>query len=299
MIEPDVVLMLPESYELPENVGFDALFMLDEPKTAKTLTQHELDILKKCIPTMKKFDYDSESMINLRAHVLRLKDTKEVIERYNVMEFPYLRMTILPDGLKHIEHEAFRDFNLEYIHIPKSVQYIGSKAFIGCTFAKENFVNDSALDGEKNGYWGAKIVDEEIDGMLIKDNEIVCVREGLYDSFDIPNTVTRIGKEVFHNSDLTSITIPNSVTYIGESAFLSCCSLTSVTIGNSVTSIEDMAFYDCDNLTKIICQALTPPKIGEESIDSVCQPTIYVPQGAVAAYQADAEWGKFNIQAIP
>ena len=54
MIEPDVVLMLPESYELPENVGLDALFMLDEPKTAKTLTQHELDILKKCIPTMKR-----------------------------------------------------------------------------------------------------------------------------------------------------------------------------------------------------------------------------------------------------
>ena len=26
---------------------------------------------------------------------------------------------------------------------------------------------------------------------------------------------------------------------------------------------------------------------------------IYVPQGAVAAYQADTEWGKFNIQAIP
>ena len=125
------------------------------------------------------------------------------------------------------------------------------------------------------------------------------LREGEYDSINIPNTVTRIGKQVFHISDITSITIPNSVTNIGESAFSDCLGLTSVTIPNSVTSIGDYAFYGCNFLTKIICQALTPPKIGEESIDSVCQPTIYVPQGAVAAYQADADWGKFTIQAIP
>jgi hypothetical protein len=226
-----------------------------------------------------------------------MRESKEVIEK---CLYSNLVMAILPDNLRHIEHDAFHyHYHLMYIRIPRNVQYIGQGAFANCYFAKANFVNNSKLDAEENGYWGANIVDEEIDGMLIKDNEIVFVREGLYASFNIPNTVTRIGKEVFHNSDLTSITIPNSVTYIGEGAFLSCYGLTSITIPNSVTSIGDMAFCDCDNLTKIICQALTPPKIGEESIDSVCQPTIYVPQGAVAAYQADADWGKFTIQAIP
>lgn len=288
----NVVLLLPESYDLPD-LGFSELLTFDEPKTGKTLTEYQIDLLKTNAPKLINW-YSGEKLF---PHFCRMRESKEVFEK---SLYSNLVMAILPDNLRHIEHEAFvRHDNLVYIRIPRNVQYIGQDAFSGCYFARANFVNDSALDGEKNGYWGATIVDEEIDGILIKDNELVYVREGEYNSFNIPNTVTRIKEEVFSISDITSITIPNSVTSIGEKAFSNCHDLTSVTIGNGVTSIGAWAFYSCNNLTKIICQALTPPKIGEESIDSVCQPTIYVPQGAVAAYQADADWGKFNIQAIP
>lgn len=290
--ENDVVLMMPESYVLPD-LGFSELLTLDEPKTGKTLSEYQIDLLKTNVPQLINWSSGEK----VRSHFCIMSEGKQVFEK---SIYPNLVIAILPDNLRHIEHEAFvRHDHLVYIRIPRNVQYIGQDAFRGCYFARANFVNDSALDGEKNGYWGAKIVDEEIDGMLIKDNELVFVREGEYDSFNIPNTVTRIGEKVFHISDITSITIPNSVTYIGESAFSDCYGLTSITIPDSVKRIEKEAFYCCDNLTKIICQALTPPKIGEESIDSSCQPTIYVPQGAVAAYQADADWGKFTIQAIP
>ena len=180
------------------------------------------------------------------------------------------------------------------------VTYIGQNAFKGCYFIKENFVNNSELDAEENDYWGAEIVDEEIDGMLIVNNIVVHARRCLCDSVVIPNSVTHIGDQAFHScSSLTSITIPNSVTYIGEAAFSDCYGLTSITIPNSVKSIGKNAFYCCEKLTEIICQALTPPNIAENSIDNYFNPTIYVPQGAVAAYQADADWGKFTIQAIP
>lgn len=288
----DVVLMMPESYVLPD-LGFSELLTLDEPKTGNTLTEYQIDLLKTNVPQLINWSSGEK----VRSHFCIMSEGKQVFEK---SIYTNLVMAILPDNLRHIEHEAFvRHDNLVYIRIPRNVQYIGHDAFSGCYFARANFVNDSSLNAEENGYWGATIVDEEIDGMLIKDNELVFVREGEYDSFNIPNTVTRIGKGVFTISDMTSITIPNSVTNIGESAFSNCLGLTSVTIPNSVTSIGKYAFYNCNFLTKIICQALTPPKIGEESIDSVCQPTIYVPQGAVTAYQADADWGKFTIQAIP
>ncbi len=295
----DAVLLLPESYDLPD-VGFRDILTWDKPKTGKTLSQYEVDLLKTLLPKVKR----TFKNVKVNPNFYSIKDTTTVIKDMCQMVHPLspLIMAILPDNLVRIEDWAFAAMkNLVYIRIPDNVQYIGQDAFKECYFTKTNFVNQSGLDAEANDYWGATIVDEEVDGMLILNNIVQHARRCLCDSsVIIPNSVTHIGDEAFHSNEfLTSITIPNSVTYIGESAFSDCYGLTSITIPDSVKRIEKEAFYHCEKLTEIICQALTPPKIGEELIDSVCQPTIYVPQGAVAAYQADADWGKFNIQAIP
>jgi hypothetical protein len=216
-------------------------------------------------------------------------------------------MAILPDGLKHIEHEAFRDFDLEYIHIPKSVQYIGSKAFIGCTFAKENFVNDSALDGEKNGYWGAKIVDEEIDGMFIVNdaqngNTLDGVRYFL-PCFNIPNGVEFIGNGAFRSGGggvLKSVTIPDSVKNIGEFAFAHL-PITELTIPAAIAEIGKGVFEGCDKLCKVYSKIEDPSKCDVKTLDSSAegfykQATLVVPniKGIVSAYKKKAAWKKFS-----
>ena len=71
-------------------------------------------------------------------------------------------------------------------------------------------------------------------------------------TYNIPNTVTEIGKSAFYYcSKMTSITIPDSVTTIGAGAFEGCSSLTEITIPQSVTSIGADAFLHCGNLTAI------------------------------------------------
>lgn len=291
----DAVLLLPESYDLPD-VGFREILTWDKPKTGKTLSQYEVDLLKKLLPKVKR----TFENVKVNPNFYAIKDTTKVIEGVDHPISPLI-MAILPDNLERIEDWAFMEMdNLVYIRIPDNVKYIGQNAFKGCYFIKENFVNNSELDAEENDYWGAEIVDEEIDGMLIVNNIVVDARRCFCDSVIIPNTVTHIGDDAFHSChSLTSVTIPNSVTYIGEAAFSDCYDLTSITIPNSVKSIGEEAFYCCEKLTEIICHASTPPKIGEFSIDNYFNPTIYVPQGAVAAYLADADWGKFTIQAIP
>ena len=71
-------------------------------------------------------------------------------------------------------------------------------------------------------------------------------------TYNIPNTVTEIGKNAFYGcSKITSITIPDSVTTIGAGAFESCSSLTEITIPQSVTSIGSDAFVYCGKLMAI------------------------------------------------
>lgn len=71
-------------------------------------------------------------------------------------------------------------------------------------------------------------------------------------TYNIPNTVTEIGKSAFYYcSKMTSITIPDSVTTIGAGAFEGCSSLTEITIPQSVTSIGYDAFVYCGKLMAI------------------------------------------------
>lgn len=80
----------------------------------------------------------------------------------------------------------------------------------------------------------------------------------------------------------SEITIPKTVTYNGKTY--------------SVTSIGDAAFYGCYGLESIVLKTATPPAAGgslvsDYSLNGGC---LYVPCGAVRAYQKAKEWRKFT-----
>ena len=96
-----------------------------------------------------------------------------------------------------IETHAFLSCSkLISISIPKSIKHIEMSAFAGCYFEKNNFVNSSKLSESKNRYWGATIIDEDINGLLIKKNTIITYRKGIT-TIIIPETVAGINKDAF------------------------------------------------------------------------------------------------------
>ena len=119
----------------------------------------------------------------------------EEIGYYTFVDCKSLTSVALSNTLTTIEGSAFDNCeSLTSITIPSSVTNIES-AFYGCTFVKEKFINHSSLDAEANYYWGAKIADIEIDGVLIKNDAVIDCR---------PN--------------VTSVTIPENISVIASSA---------------------------------------------------------------------------------
>lgn len=147
-----------------------------------------------------------------------------------------LTSVVVPDAVTEIEEGAFETcFNLKSVTIGQSVNSIAPLAFY-----------DSPLLNEFNGKFATS--DKRclvIDGVLN-----VFAPAGLQ-SYNIPQSVTAIGKGAFMDAELVSITIPGHVKTIGHSAFMSCRALKSATIESGTTEIGEQAFCWCDLLTDV------------------------------------------------
>lgn len=146
----------------------------------------------------------------------------------------------LPSTLKVIEGWSLSSMSgVKLLNIPASVT----------TMYTYSFSADTKLRvAEGNSTY--KSIDDVL--ILNKAGTKVMMANRNATTYNIPNTVTEIGKSAFYYcSKMTSITIPDSVTTIGAGAFEGCSSLTEITIPQSVTSIGADAFIYCGNLTAI------------------------------------------------
>lgn len=144
-----------------------------------------------------------------------------------------LKSIVIPNSVKTIGKNAFNNCtDLATITIGTGVTEIGDNAMKYCIFAKKNFINNSSLNAEANGYWGARIMDDEIDGMIILHDTIIECR-----------------------NYASSITIPDGVIAIAHNAFSDCAGLQSITIGKDITYIAANAFENCKALNTVYWNA--------------------------------------------
>ena len=88
-----------------------------------------------------------------------------------------------------------------------------------------------------------------------------------------------------------------TVTSIKESAFANNTALTTVKIPSSIQSIGNNAFAGCTSITSVTVESATPVSINDGCFDVMAQlfATLYVPAGAVSAYQSANVWKGFVV----
>ena len=132
------------------------------------------------------------------------------------------------------------DFLLE-IKIPSTITHIGECIFDSCY----NLSSIIVAEGNKN----YKIVD----GVLYSIDETSIIQyppQKSSNTYEIPNTVTKISGGAFFSSKLSSVTIPDSVKEIGDRAFM-YSDISKIVLPDKLISIGEEAFALCEKLTKI------------------------------------------------
>lgn len=141
-----------------------------------------------------------------------------------------------------IEDKAFSGcYNLSAIEIPSTITHIGELVFDSCSALSSIIVKEG------------NSVYETIEGVLYNKDKTSIIQyppKKSLNTYEIPDSVTKISSGAFCNSTLSSVTIPNTVTEIGDKAFY-YSNITEITLPDSLISIGEEAFALCNNLTKI------------------------------------------------
>ena len=167
------------------------------------------------------YDCDSLTLITLNSNAIVSK-TYNLNSDINMDDMfgSQVQEYVIGDSVTSVGNYAFHGCSgLTSVTISNNVLSIGESAFLNCCFTRDNFINNSSLDAEKNNYWGAKIADIETDGLLMRNDTVIQCRP-IVTSVTIPESVTSIGEEAFYwCSALTSIYLPYKIPIANKSSF--------------------------------------------------------------------------------
>jgi hypothetical protein len=173
----------------------------------------------------------------------------------------------IPDTVRKIGKNAFKNTAITGITIPASVEEIGVYVFDDCDSLTDINVNSS------NSHY------KSVSGVLFNKTgtTLLCYPAGrTATSYTVPSGVTTIGNSAFYYcANLTSVTLPEGVEVLDEYALCGCLKLSSVTIPSTVRRTEYRALGSCSNLHALNINSIAPTTVstntfsGSDNIDTV------------------------------
>ena len=179
-----------------------------------------------------------------------------------------------------------------YVPVKTGKLYKGASGWSNFLSVLEGEMYETTLDGMTYAY--------------IPNLKIAKLTKGISDATDvtIPSSISIDGisyqvedieRSAFYGfNSLVNLTVSEGIKTIGYTAFKNCYNLKTVSLPSSLVSIGDYAFENCKKIAMISCEGEKPIAISNNVFSSSSM-DLYVPVGAVSLYQADSNWGQFNI----
>lgn len=216
-------------------------------------------------------------------------DTLEYVEKDAFNSCWTLTSIVFGENIKEIHNNAFYDcYCVVEVVIPTAPERLGKNVFKQCSSIEE--VTLSLEKYHFNEYFNSSVkeniqVVNLVDGTKIPDeyfknatelrevnisSEITEIGASAFEeclslfTFDIPETVTKIGDAAFKHSAISEVTIPTGITIIPQNSFESCDNLLTVILPETTLEIGNAAFNNCYTLKNITLPNKLK-KIGEYS----------------------------------
>ena len=186
----------------------------------------------------------------------------------------------LPSGLDYIADYCFFESAISRINIPAGIEYIGEMAFLadgyhgGCIEAIElpeglKYIGARAFDGQRSleeitfpggllGTGDSVFANCMCLERIYLSEGITALSDSMFEwcslkEIRIPETVSRIGADVFSGTYLETLAIPSGHLQIDGNPFTNCQSLQSITVGENHPNliIEDDMLIDVETQTVI------------------------------------------------
>lgn len=239
--------------------------------------------------------YDCSSL----SGTLLLPESVESIGSFCFYQCCFYGKLIIPENLETLKSYAFSNagsFNGN-LEIPEKISTLENGAFDNCKFTGSLDLQNVTYIGDNCfsncGFTGELDIPEnvtEVSGWAFSNNK--------FSSVHFPSTLKRIGKYAFSSNWRMNclIEFEEGMISIAEGAFSGCNNITALKLPSTIQSIQSYAFNGCYQISNIICTAVEPPTVQNNTFDGVAKDnfTIEVPAQSVKRYQSESGWADFK-----
>lgn len=190
---------------------------------------------------------------------------------------------------------------LKSVTLPSLLSYAGTGVLQNCTSLTELTIPDTWDEIPAKLCYGCTALDRLDMGTGVETIKQGAFFECRLSEITWSEAVKDIQWNVFYGcTGITDLVLPDALETVDDYSFSACPALRSIRIGSAAKSFGKECFSTNTALESVVCEAVTPPALGDYAFykSNTETATLYVPAEAEEDYRGADQWKDFTIAPI-